>query len=884
MTHKRTTQILLLAGAALGIMLAGLLWFYGAPQRGEQTAGAPGPVVRPRVPRTPALPLPEGVSHTDDPVGGLRLEGLVTDARELPVGQATVAIDSHPPRHVLTEEDGSFFFDGLAGRVYRIMARKEGNSAGPVSWRLTQTSEPVMLKLEPGGGLEVTVGALLDSSPIRGATVQLRTLMPLTAPTDARGVATLTGLGPGRYHVTAHAAGYAPAVQQVYVAPAPDVTRLTLLLARGAPLSGKVVDEAGTPVKGARVEANMEAYHPTGAAVTTGEAGTFTIPALAAGTYNLAVAHPEMAPVMSRPITLDGLAPRSGVVITLKAGGEITGTVLLAGGGGAGGAVVHLAAHKYWLGRGVPRKQVVCDDGGKFHTRGLMRAELSLVAVHPLATSSEVRVDLVRARKAQLTITLDRDQSISGVVVDPSGQPVAQAQVTGESTRRKMSAVLYKAQARAFTDMGGQFELHGLKAGGYRLYAHMPGQSHYYSGSTKVVQSGARDVRLVFAGTGGVKGRVRFADGCAPKLFWVDPSHGEQVAFRGGQGEFLLPKLPAREQRLRILGPDFKVTHVGGVNIEPGKVLDLGTITVKGGRTVSGEVVDSRGVPVARALVLLDHRVYHRGDWITSFTDGVNPWDKQARTDASGTFAFRGVDADSMLIAAEHPRLGRSPFQRVPAGTEDTAVTLTLYDVSSLEGTVTRQGAPVVADITLSPADKAKGKEVRLYQTSGADGAYRFARLVPGRYQVFARRKTMFNQRVRERVLWTEVSPRGSRLDIELPTGASLEVSLLRKEETMASINLCPGVVQVQTMAELSRREKAKGKACPSAFLTSGSTLAAFHDVEPGKYSVCAWLIFKRVGDPLPKPPGAKIPRDMFCQEVQVASAPQVQALTMNLK
>ncbi len=879
--RMRPSGVLVAAGVFLAVMIAALVLWLPSPDqelaRGQEVAR--------QTPRqaltTPALPLPQGVSHADDPVGGLRLEGMVTDAQDLPVGQAVVAIDSHPPRSVRTEQDGSFFFDNLAGRIYRILARKGKLVAGPVSWRLTESSEPVMLRLAPGGQLLATVSDLLDNSPVKGAEVRIETLISLASRADEQGQAAITGLGAGQYKVVARAAGYAPAMKWVEVAPAPDVTRLTMMLARGASLSGKVIDEEGAPIKGATVEAKVDHYHATGATAATDEAGAFTFPAMAADTYHLAASHPEMAPTLSRPVTVNGRDPRRGVVITLRAGGEISGLVRHVGGGAAGGAVVHLAAHKYWEGRGIPRKHVVCDGEGKFSVGGLMRAELSLAAVHPLATSSEVRVDLRRQRKARLEITLDRNLTISGAVVDAAGQPVPQAQVTGVSTRRQISMVSHRARARAFADAGGGFVLRGLKKGGYRLHAHRPGQGYYYSGSSVLAQSGDRDVRLVYAGTGGVKGRVLFDDGSAPALFWVNPRHGERRAFRGERGEFQLDRIPARSQSLMIVGLDFKPQSAGTVQVKPGEVADVGTITVKRGRSVRGQVTDSQGVAVDGALVLLDRRVYESSDWITSFTDGVNPWDKQARTGKGGSFIFRGVGDVALFVAAEHPVKGRSTFQKVPAGTADATVKLTLAGVASLEGTVTRQGAPVVADVTLSPEAQAKG-EVNLNQTSDGDGHYRFSRLVPGRYRVRARRKTWFNERVREETLWTVVTARGSRLDIELPTGATLELSLTRGEELKASVNLCPGVVKVQTMKALDRYKKGQGKSCSHAFLTSGMNRASFHDVEPGEYSACVWLIARRIGES----PSAMLKRDrnVYCQQVTVAAAPAVQSMSMNLK
>mgnify|MGYP005616092569 CR=1 FL=1 len=70
-----------------------------------------------------------GVQSDADPTGTLRLEGQVIDAADEPV-QATVVIDSNPPRELVTEADGSFVFEQLTPRTYRIAARAGDAIAG----------------------------------------------------------------------------------------------------------------------------------------------------------------------------------------------------------------------------------------------------------------------------------------------------------------------------------------------------------------------------------------------------------------------------------------------------------------------------------------------------------------------------------------------------------------------------------------------------------------------------------------------------------------------------------------------------------------------------------------------------------------------------------
>src|SRR5215475_12181373 len=65
--------------------------------------------------------------------------------------------------------------DGLVARPYTLIARAAGGVAGPITARLTATSEPVVLRLRPAARLTVTVVGR-DGQPISGATVELRGL------------------------------------------------------------------------------------------------------------------------------------------------------------------------------------------------------------------------------------------------------------------------------------------------------------------------------------------------------------------------------------------------------------------------------------------------------------------------------------------------------------------------------------------------------------------------------------------------------------------------------------------------------------------------------------------------------------------------------------
>src|SRR5262245_28938617 len=106
-----------------------------------------------------------------DPRGTLRLEGQVIDSADAPVAGAIVVLGTTPARTATSDVGGSFHFDGLLARTYVVVAHQGQRAAGPVTVRLTATSEPVTLRLRAAASIEVTVVGASDARPIEGAQV-----------------------------------------------------------------------------------------------------------------------------------------------------------------------------------------------------------------------------------------------------------------------------------------------------------------------------------------------------------------------------------------------------------------------------------------------------------------------------------------------------------------------------------------------------------------------------------------------------------------------------------------------------------------------------------------------------------------------------------------
>src|SRR6185312_13167442 len=271
------------------------------------------------------------------------LEGQVVDGDEHPVGGATVVLGSNPPHTATSEADGGFAFDALVGRPYTLIARAKQGIAGPVTARLTDKSDPVVLHLRPGAQVSVTVVGG-DSKPIDGATVELRGT-DFQKQTTKAGKTTFDPVVPGGYQVAAFADGLARSLTWLQVGAGAHSVKLILM--PGAPVAGRVVDDQGHGITGARVTfhgASDWSQQADGRydAALSGPGGAFKLAALPAGSFRFAASHPDYAPGQTAMVTLDGQHEQTGVVITLGAGATVKGTVVDTEGKPVAGARVRI--------------------------------------------------------------------------------------------------------------------------------------------------------------------------------------------------------------------------------------------------------------------------------------------------------------------------------------------------------------------------------------------------------------------------------------------------------------------------------------------------------------------------------------------------------------
>ncbi|MEO8550600.1 MAG: carboxypeptidase regulatory-like domain-containing protein, partial [Kofleriaceae bacterium] len=721
--------------------------------------------------------------------------------------------------------------------------------------RLSEQSEPITLRMHEGSSAVVTVTDRVSATPIEGAEVELRSALTWKATTNADGVAKLTGLGADFSPLVVRAKGYAETATMLTTSGnAAPIEHVVLSLARGAALSGRVVDDTGKPIAHARVVASsasevlMVADSPRDA-ILTGADGSFSISILSAGTWRITASAGDFAPTTTAPIAVDGEHARSGIEVRLVADAVVRGTVTDANGAPVAAADVSVLVHGYVPWR--TRRQVITDANGTFAIRGLEPRAVDVVASHDTGASAVVPVDLAANREQEVRLTLDLTAEITGTVVDERGQPLADAHViaepewAGATTDRAAWSV--RGVQETVTDQRGGFHVVGLPSGSYTVRAARPGaaESTLWLSRGVVARPSSAPIRIVVPAAGRVLGKVQFADGKPATAFTIALGNTSPRPISTQDGTFAVAA-PAGTYALTVAGPGF-VTTGHDVTIVEGTATDVGTLAVNAGRSISGRVLDQTGIPVAGATVVAGSLLSGGGAELYIQHESIAA--RETQTDADGRFVLAGFAPTSLTILAGKPNAGRSTSVQLPPGPESVTLDLVLTATSGLAGKVTRNGQPL-AD-TMIMASPIGAMWSTFFVTTGPDGTFAFDALAPGAYVVYPmlsrggnnpgsmymrRTEVVFGTRTQIEI---DATPGPVTLAVSVKTGAGAPLPRGRAGTIQLSIN-------PQTAEELrDGTQMPTDRTIPMHGGGIRDGAGSIDDLQPGTHTLCAMI-----GDP----------------------------------
>lgn len=658
------------------------------------------------VPSTPAyVTVTANATVTQDfqLVQNSSISGIVTAPDTTPVAGATVTLGGASAGSATTDATGAYTFDSLAPGVYTLDFDAPG-LISPATQTVTITTGGSAITANAQFLAPSTInGTVLDPSgnPAAGVSVTATGPVTSTATSAADGTYSLTDLAPGVYSLTFHLDGYVdPAPVSVTVTAAGDtVTAATASLVAPSTISGVVSNADPAPVAGATVTIDG----PTYATTTTDANGAYSFTTLPAGTYNLTVSAAGYVDSPSIPVTITNAGDTVTQDVTLNRTSSVTVFVADSHGVPVDGAAVVVtgADNNTYPG--------TTDATGNTTITGLAPGNYTITSSALGYFTAPATSFTVAAYDTNYNVSVPvlSPASVSGIVTDPSGNPLPGATVNLEGVKVHLTTT---------SGADGSYTFDGLDVGQYTVSASASGfvaptpqtvsvtdygttstvQLQFQLGSSIIGEATINEVP-----TGGVtvtlNGPVNATTTTAPDgtySFGVLPLGTYTVSFD------LNGYISPADQSVTISTPGSTTTVNGELNVPS---------------TVSGSILDPNGNPLAGATITLDGPVYATA---TSANDG--------------TFTVDGLDVGTYTVTVHADGyIDPAPDTiTISAYGTNTVYTAAVFAPSSISGTVTSSAGPVDgATVTIDGPTWST-------TTTAADGTYSLGVLPPGSYSL----------------------------------------------------------------------------------------------------------------------------------------------------
>ncbi len=674
--------------------------------------------------------------------------------------------------------------------------------------------------------------------------------------TDARGRFHLGRVEPGVYSLRVAKRGYIPSPSSVLELEAAKTTAREVTLDPLSKFSGRVLDESGRPLKGAKVRVTFGPRRTSAALLrllseqghsaltsTTDREGEFEVFA-PTGEENvtLMARAPGYAPARLRLSPAGASRARAGVLLRLSLGFEAQGRVVNEGGTPIAGAAV--LAHpqegvEAGLESGDAESRATSGTDGRFVLRGLEKGIYQLKVSHAGHASRVVQDVGIQARTVNRLpdTVLPPEAEVSGRVADAEGRPIPGASVSAVSGEVHSS--------RVTSDDNGSFVLSGF-AQGASIFLSATAAGH--SEVSKVVSAPENGVVLVLPRHGVLRGRVEDTETLTPvKAFQIRLGvfGPKGKTFRSEEGNFEWGALPPGRWDFVATAPGYQAAEVRGIEIRAGETTEAVVFSLSKGFELAGRVVDA-----ATGLGLPDVSVnYHPATEVKSSAWHFHASASGQQTDADGNFKFDGLPDGKVTVIAKSPF--HAEARRTVAAGEESFVEIKLSKGGFVSGRVVGPDAvKPLAGARVSLSNVADGSSVTL--PADESGAFSFDSLTPGRYRLTA--DTSLGQTKPQEIVLRE-NERLQNLLLVVQAGATIrgKVTGLRLEElpVVEIVAQAPGdfIGTASTAPDGTYvvRGVPKGRVEVMAQTYSGRSVSKSVEVEEGASELSLNLEFPRV-------------------------------------
>jgi 5-hydroxyisourate hydrolase-like protein (transthyretin family) len=740
---------------------------------------------------------------------GLLARGKVVDSKDQPVAGAELFVQRHDATQggrgrggfimrgigqaaipdAVTRADGSFVVAGLDDGEYAVSVTREGYAPKNVPSLPVKGPEETRwppIALAPGTAVAGQVKNA-QGQPIPGAQVLAigeSLARPKDSVTDGDGRFRIAGLAAERALILSISADGFASVQRSVTPPAEEIA---VVLKSTGTVRGRVEDasthnpvtdftvsrQAGgggfgggfqVQVRNGQIGNGTRSFQSTD--------GTFELTDVPPGKWTIQAAASGYRPANVSAVEVGEGEVHEGVVLSLKAGGTLTGRVLdpssgsgianasvswrsqgSVGGGGGGGNPTALFG-------GASNNITSTDADGKFSFDGLPEGKVTLTASHTdyLDATQDVSPD----QQQSVDITLGSGGSISGMVASVDGRtPVAGSRVSMNEEGDTSGFAGNTTNA----DGSGNFLFDHLRAGRYLLTATTPagttapkevvlGENQAQSGILLQATAGAlvhgTVTGLPPAQLGGVRVNASL------------PSYtGSAVTDDGGN--FSIPNVPNSPAAILRLtattAPISGRSTTQSVSIEEG-VTDVPVqIEFQGASSLSGHVTQG-GQPMSGLMVI-------------AVGDGSGAQGRfTTQTDSNGSYSIQGMtDGDYQVMVSGQGLSYRKQLSVSGA----TAGDLVLPTVSVTGTVVDSSTGQPVSGATVQAETGAETQTVSMKRaTTDSNGNYTIDNVDSGTYQVTAR-MTGYQLQTQSVTVGTDAA----QLNFQLNPGSGLPIRVL---------------------------------------------------------------------------------------------------------